>query len=85
MKQKDYLLVVVIGIVSVVFSLVISNLVIASPEKFQQEAYTVDKISDDFSEVDKRFFNENSINPTQLIRIGESMNQEPFNSSQNPF
>jgi hypothetical protein len=39
----------------------------------------VDKISAEFMEPDKAYFNENSFNPTQQIQIQNNNNQNPFN------
>ena len=78
MKQKDILLIVVVAIVSVVFSLIISNLVFGSPSSKVQKAEVADPISAEFSTADKRYFNESAVDPTAIIRIGDSTNDSPF-------
>lgn len=78
MKQKDILVIVAVAIVSLILSAVVSNAVLSRPEKTQKPVYVVDTISDDFSTVDQRYFNADSINPTKLIRIGDSANPDPF-------
>lgn len=80
MKQKDISLILVVVFVSAVFSLVISNIFISTPENRQEQVEVVGVISSDFPEVDKQFFNDQAINPTVIIKIGE--NQNPSNPAQ---
>jgi hypothetical protein len=82
MKQKDILLVVVVGVVSVILALVVSSMLFGSPDQKQQKAEVVDKITADFSTPDERYFNANSIDPTQSITIGDNSNQTPFKQTQ---
>lgn len=79
MKQKDIVLIIVVCFFSAVMSLVLSNLVIASPKNRQQKAEVVDKITDEFQQPNEKYFNETSLNPTQNIRIGDVQNPTPFN------
>lgn len=81
MKQKDIALIVVIGIISAVMSFVISGKVFVTPAKRQQKVDTVPKISATFATPDTQYFNTNSINPTQLVTIGNNNNQNPFSST----
>jgi hypothetical protein len=78
MKQKDIALIIVISFVSGVLSIVVSNFVFGSNEK-TLTTDIVTAISPDFNEPDKKYFNDQSNNPTQIIRIGENANQQPFN------
>lgn len=80
MKKKDITIIIVICVISGVFSLVLSNVLIGSPKKHQQTVEKVEPISADFKTPDGRYFNSNSIDPTQLIKIGENTNQSPFNA-----
>lgn len=80
MKQKDWTLIVVIAIVAGVFALLLSNMLIASPKNRQQKVELVDAISEQFTEPSKRYFNEASVDPTSLIRIGDNANPTPFGS-----
>lgn len=82
MKQKDILLIVVVIIVSGVFSFVASKFLFNSPKGRQTPVEVVEKITADFPTPDKKYFNEKSINPTKLIKIGDSSNTKPFNSQQ---
>lgn len=82
MKKKDLTLLAVIIIISAVLSFFISGLLIGSPETDPMEAEVVEAISSEFTAPDSRFFNEDSINPTQLIRVGdEEGNITPFGQS----
>lgn len=82
MKQKDIALVVMVVFVSAVFSLALSKAIFGSPQKRQQKVEVVDPISADFSQPDPRYFNSKSVDPTQLIQIGNSKNSNPFSSTQ---
>lgn len=81
MKQKDIALIIVVSAVSAVFALLLSNYLIGTPESRQQKAEKVDKITTEFKTPDKKYFNEQSIDPTQLIRIGDNANNTPFNGN----
>ncbi len=79
MKQKDIALIAVIGFVALVAGLLLSNMVFSSSSKRTMKKDVVTAITTDFKEPDKKYFNENSVDPTQIIRIGEDTNQTPFN------
>ena len=78
MKQKDIALIIVIVFVSGVLSYFISNKFI-SPPKHDLEVAKVEPINFEFNEPDSKYFNDNSLNPTQLIRINDNSNDNPFN------
>lgn len=82
MKQKDIALIIIIVFISGVASFFLSNMLFASPDKRDQKVEKVEPITADFPAPDRKYFNENSIDPTQLIQIGESTNPNPFNGSQ---
>lgn len=82
MKSKDMSLIVVICIVSTVFALIISSLVFSSTANRTMKAEVVDKISPEFQEPDKRYFNDKSFNPTRDITIQDNQNNLPFKQSQ---
>ena len=79
MKQKDIAVIVVSVFIGGIFALLLSSLVISSDQNSRQKAEVVEPISNRFPEVDDDYFNDQSIDPTQLIRIGESTNPTPFN------
>ena len=78
MKQSDVLMIIVVAIFAGVFSLVISSVVFNSDTAMSQKAQKVDSINASFQTPDERYFNEQSINPTQLIQIGDTNNAQPF-------
>lgn len=78
MKQKDIALIIVVAFFAAIFSLLLTKAVFVSSDKKQLSAETVDPISSEFNEPDKRVFNEGAINPTQLIQIGDGSNPTPF-------
>lgn len=80
MKQKDWALVLVMAFVGAVVSLLVSNFLFSSPKNRQQTAEKVDAISASFPAPPSKYFNSESTNPTQPIKIGDSNNQNPFNS-----
>lgn len=80
MKQKDLALIIVIIAISVVVSLFISKEIIVPSKNNQQEVDVVQPITSDFPKPDSRYFNSSSIDPTQIIIIGQNANSNPFNS-----
>lgn len=81
MKQKDIALIAVIVIISGMLSFFVSHLLFAPPKNRQQKVEVVDLITTDFSLPSNKYFNTQSIDPTQLILIGNSSNLTPFNGS----
>ncbi|HSW75403.1 MAG TPA: hypothetical protein VLG16_06080 [Candidatus Saccharimonadales bacterium] len=81
MKQKDIALIIVIVFISAVASFFLSNLLFASPQNRQQEVEVVEPISANFPTPNSKYFNNQSINPTELIQIGNSTNPNPFNGT----
>lgn len=83
MKKNDILTLVVAGIIAAVFSTFLSMLVFTGGDNRQQKVDEVEVITASFplpkdDEVLKGVFNESAIDPTQLIRIGDNTNQNPF-------
>lgn len=83
MKQKDLALFLVVGIVSIIFSVVLSNYLITPAKSKTQKAEVVEAITASFDTPpqDSPYFNKDSINPTQLIIIGGSPNDKPFQAT----
>jgi spore cortex formation protein SpoVR/YcgB (stage V sporulation) len=81
MKQKDVALIIVIVFVSGVASFFLSNYFFASSTDRQQKVEVVEAISPAFQDPNKKYFNNTSIDPTQLIQIGTSTNPNPFNGA----
>jgi len=80
MKQKDFALIGVVVIFSAVFGFIVSNWLFSKPQNREQTAEVVDVITPEFPELPPKYYNSNSINPTQLIQIGNANNPNPFNT-----
>lgn len=80
MKQKDIAVVIVVAFVSALLSLFLSNRIFVTPENRQQKVEVVDAINPAFSEPDKKYFNDQSLNPARASQLGGATNQTPFNS-----
>jgi hypothetical protein len=81
MKQKDMVLIVVVVIVSAVLSTVASKVLIAPAKNRQQKVEVVMPITPDFKTPSSKYFNTSSVDPTQLITIGNNTNPQPFNGT----
>lgn len=80
MQKKDIPTIIIIAIVSTVLSFIVCNLLITSPKNRQEKVEVVKPISSEFKNPSDKYFNDKSINPTQLITIGnENPNNQPFN------
>lgn len=78
MKQKDILTIAGLVVVSAFISVVVSRIFITSPKNRSQQVEVVDKITSDFPAPSAKYFNDNSVNPTKVIQIGDSPNPQPF-------
>ena len=81
MKQKDLALILVVAFFSAVISLVVSNLLFASPQNRQQQVEVVEPITADFPQPDTHYFNNTAFDPTKTITIGQNANPDPFSGS----
>lgn len=80
MKQKDIALILVMVFIGGVLAFVLSRWIFSKPQNREQTAEIVDSITADFPPPPSRYFNSNSVNPTQQIEIGTSTNPNPFNA-----
>ena len=80
MKQKDITLIAVVVFISAISSFLLSKSLISSPKSRHQKVEVVQVITSDFLPPDARYFNSNSIDPTQVITIGQNNNSNPFSS-----
>ena len=78
MKQKDVALIIVIAAISAVVSFIVSNKLFVTPSNRQQQVEVVDSINDSFQAPNTKYFNKDSIDPTQNSQIGADNNQDPF-------
>lgn len=78
MKQKDIVVILVAGFVAAVISIFVSQALFVPKKTKNLTAEKVNPISAQFNEPDKEVFNDTSIDPTQLIKIGDNNNTNPF-------
>ena len=79
MKQKDITTIAVVVFISAIASFFITGKVIVASNG-HQTVPVVDVINSTFTQPDSKYFNKNSIDPTQLIHIGTSTNSNPFSA-----
>lgn len=82
MKQKDIILIGSVVFITAIVSYFASSALFGGAQKHNTKVEVVDVIDSNFPESDKRYFNVNSVDPTQLIKIGNNDNTKPFNSGQ---
>lgn len=75
MKQQDIAIIIVVGVVGGVIAFFASGALFKAP---QQQVEVVQAINSEFGSVDKRYFNEQSINPTPTVTVGDNNNTDPF-------
>ena len=80
MKQKDLSIIIAVAVLSAIVSFLLSNKLFVTPENRQQKVEVVDAIVSEFDQPSTKYFNETSINPTQISQL-DSTNQTPFNAS----
>lgn len=79
MKTKDWGVIGVVVIIACMVSFVVSNIFLGGKHAPLLKVEVVDPISADFPLPNTKYFNEDSVNPTQEIKIGEDSNNTPFN------
>ncbi len=78
MKQKDLALIIVLAVISAIISYFVSAQFISKPTDLKADVKVVDPISGVIPDADVRYFNEKSLDPTEVIKIGGQDNQQPF-------
>lgn len=83
MKQKDIPLIIVSVFVASILSFVLGNFIFGSSDR-KEKVEVAKPITSEFNtpKKDDRYFNASSIDPTQLIRIGDGSNEQPFRNDQ---
>ena len=81
MKRKDWLPIIAVVAVTAILSFVLSNVVFGGKKATRLKVEVVTPITADFPLPNEKYFNRNSLNPTQLIQIGGDNNQTPFNGN----
>jgi len=82
-KQNDLIVLIVSVFISIFVSVLASKLIFSSPTNLNQKVYVVPSISTNFTQPSSSYFNAQAIDPTQLINIAPSNNQQPFNGKAN--
>lgn len=77
MKQKDIIVIIVIVFVAGFASFFASNWLFGGDKK-EQSAEKVDAITSNFDQPNKKYFNEQSINPAQQVEVIDNTNTNPF-------
>lgn len=78
MKQKDIAVIVAIAGISTIVAFFLANTLIANPKNRHAEVMVLDSITSDFPKPDSKYFNSNSIDPTQTVEISNNNNLQPF-------
>ena len=77
-KQNDIALIILITSIALVASWFVAGSIINSPDNRSQEVEIIRPISADFTIPPESVFNDNAINPTELIRLTGNNTQKPF-------
>jgi hypothetical protein len=82
MKQKDILTLVVTGVITAIFSSIVS-MVVFSPPKHDAQAPAVEAISNSMPDIKNdpdynSIFNDKALDPAQPVQIGGNENTTPF-------
>ncbi len=78
MKQSDVALLIIIVFFSVLVTSLVGNKVLQPPKDRKAKVEVVEKISADFPQPDPTVFNDQALNPTREITIGNDANQQPI-------
>ena len=80
MKRKDIMMIGLVIVVAAVFSFFISGLFISTPDDRSQTVEIADPITSELLRPPAEYFNQDAINPTQTIQIGDESNEKPFDT-----
>lgn len=79
MKQKDIMIIIAVAIFGVVVALLLSNMIFVKAETKAQSVEKIDTITAEFNDEEvKKYVNSQSVNPSQLVEIGKTTNDAPF-------
>jgi hypothetical protein len=81
MKKQDLLTMIVVGIVSLTFSVFLSGRLLNGGTEKKQETEKITPITSDFPQLSSKYYNDMSVNPTKLIQIGQGENTKPFENA----
>lgn len=71
MKNTDIAALILIASISMVIAYFVADAVIGKPTSESVKVKTIERISSDIQEPDKSIFNEDAINPTVEVIIGD--------------
>lgn len=78
MKKNDIALLILIASITLVISFLLVKSLFGTPSALQTKVETVEAISASLQQPPATVFNKDAINPTVLIQIGDTSNQQPF-------
>lgn len=78
MKKSDIALIILVVSISLAGSYFLIGAIIGEPAQNTQMVERVEPISAELREPSEEIFNEDAINPTVVIEIGDPSNQQPF-------
>lgn len=81
MKQQDIAALILIVSISLVISYFVGNAIFATDSDRTAEVETVLPISAEFIQPDQSIYNNQAINTTETINIGDSTSNNPFSSN----
>lgn len=81
MKQQDIALIIVIAVIAAGISFFASTMIFSSGKNAELTVSQIDPISAEFKQPNTKYFNAESLNPTQLVQIGDSTHDNPFDKS----
>lgn len=76
MKRKDLTIIIAVAVIAGLFSFVISSLLFGGEKAYNLKAPQVEPISTEFTSPSSKYFNDNAINPTVDIEIGDTTNPD---------
>lgn len=76
MKQKDWVVIGIVIVISGALSFIVSSKVISTKSDREVEVKKVEAISTEFTRPSNQYFNDQSVNPTETITIGPGQNAD---------
>ncbi len=78
MKKSDIAVIILLVSISLVIGYFVGSWVFSANETKEATVQTAAPITSAIEPPDNRIFNENAVNPTVQVTIGESANAKPF-------
>lgn len=78
MKQNDIIAIVVAVVIGLIISIFASKIFFSTPSNLSQQVEVVPTITTNFPAPSSEYFNNQSIDPTQIINIAPNNNQTVF-------